>query len=98
MLQTSLLSEWKDEFVSVFVYDSPHLQAAAAQVSEQHPQGIDMLLNNAGMQEPIGRAVDTYAACLALPCPALLSPAEPCPVKPSPALLSPALPCPALSS
>ena len=51
----------------------PALQAAAAQVAERYPQGIDMLLNNAGMQEPIGRAVNTYAAMSlpALPCPAL---------------------------
>jgi len=35
------------------------LQAAAEQVSKAHPQGIDMLLNNAGTQESVTRAIET---------------------------------------
>ncbi len=41
------------------------LQEAAEQISLAHPSGIDLLLNNAGMQEPITRASETYAStCL----------------------------------
>ena len=36
-----------------------YLQAAAQQISQAHPNGIDLLLNNAGMQEPITRATET---------------------------------------
>ena len=35
------------------------LQAAADNIAQIHPNGIDLLLNNAGMQEPIARASDT---------------------------------------
>lgn len=38
------------------------LQEAAEQISLAHPSGIDLLLNNAGMQEPITRASETYAS------------------------------------
>ena len=38
---------------------STSLQAAAEQVSKAHPQGIDMLLNNAGKQESVTRAIET---------------------------------------
>ena len=38
---------------------STSLQAAAEQVSKAHPQGIDMLLNNAGTQESVTRAIET---------------------------------------
>ena len=37
------------------------LQEAAEQINLAHPRGIDLLLNNAGMQEPITRASETYA-------------------------------------
>ena len=38
------------------------LQEAAEQINLAHPSGIDLLLNNAGMQEPITRASETYAS------------------------------------
>ena len=38
------------------------LQKAAEQINLAHPSGIDLLLNNAGMQEPITRASQTYAS------------------------------------
>ncbi|DBA76074.1 TPA: hypothetical protein ACH3X1_009819 [Trebouxia sp. C0004] len=48
--------------------DEASIQAAAEQVSKGHPQGIDMLLNNAGTQESVTRAIETsgkdYAAVL----------------------------------
>lgn len=35
------------------------LQAAAKAVSSLFPGGVDLILNNAGMQEPITRAIET---------------------------------------
>ena len=34
-------------------------QAAAEQVSSLHPEGVDLILNNAGCQEPVTRAIET---------------------------------------
>lgn len=35
------------------------MQAAANKITQAHPGGIDLLLNNAGMQETIARATET---------------------------------------
>ena len=34
------------------------MQAAAKQTAQLHPVGIDLILNNAGTQEPISRAIE----------------------------------------
>ena len=34
------------------------MQAAARQVQQQYPDGVDLILNNAGMQEPISRGIE----------------------------------------
>ena len=36
-----------------------HIQAAAKRVQQLHPEGIDLILNNAGTQEPITRGIET---------------------------------------
>ena len=62
MLTEGLLSPFVLSYYCYYYHDQsfrPDLQAAAAEIAERYPQGIDMLLNNAGMQEPIGRAVNT---------------------------------------
>lgn len=35
------------------------MQAAAKKVSSLHPEGVDLILNNAGTQEPVTRGVET---------------------------------------
>ncbi|KAL3158101.1 hypothetical protein ABBQ32_011704 [Trebouxia sp. C0010 RCD-2024] len=42
--------------------DESSIQAAAEQVDKAYPQGIDVLLNNAGNQEALCRAVETSGA------------------------------------
>ena len=42
------------------------LQAAAEQVAKLHPGGIDVLINNAGIQEDITRGIETYDAWMLL--------------------------------
>ena len=36
------------------------MQAAAKEVQQQYPDGVDLILNNAGMQEPISRGIEAY--------------------------------------
>lgn len=45
--------------VTLDLSDESSIKAAAQQISQAHPNGIDLLLNNAGMQEPITRATET---------------------------------------
>ncbi|KAL3141582.1 hypothetical protein ABBQ32_004825 [Trebouxia sp. C0010 RCD-2024] len=35
------------------------IEAASQQVAKLHPEGVDLVLNNAGTQEPISRAIET---------------------------------------
>ncbi|KAL0021089.1 hypothetical protein WJX79_002868 [Trebouxia sp. C0005] len=45
--------------VTLDLSDESSIKEAAEQINLAHPRGIDLLLNNAGMQEPITRASET---------------------------------------
>ena len=45
--------------------DVVSVQSAAKEVARLHPEGIDLILNNAGTQEPFSRAIETYAKLIA---------------------------------